>query len=246
MSAPQITWLSPLYRTRDFVERLCERVGAVSASLGLSHEIVLVDDACPQGSADEAERIAAHYPMRVIRLARNGGQDAALHRGLGECRGEWVVMIDADLQDPPEALARLWPQTDAGFDVVFANRHGVYQIRGRLITSWLYRRVASLIGRLPEGAGNYALIHRRTYQAIAAAPLEGTLLAAIARVPARRTSVPVRRDVRTSGKSAYSGLDRARKAARTLIQLSRARLGALRITPSSSDDRPTDKTSSSA
>jgi glycosyltransferase involved in cell wall biosynthesis len=243
MSAPQISWLSPLYRTRDFVEPLCERVGAVAASLGLSHEIVLIDDACPQRSADEAERIAARYPMRVIRLDRNGGQDAALHRGLGECRGEWVVMIDADLQDPPEALAKLWPEAQAGYDVVFANRHGIYQIRSRLITSWLYRRVASFIGRLPVGAGNYALMNRRTYRAIAEAPLDGTLLAMIASVPARRTSVPVRRDVRSSGESAYSGLDRARKAARTLIQLTRTRFSAHRF---KSDDRRTDTKSSSA
>lgn len=228
MNTPQITWLAPLYRTREFVEPLCERVGLVSQQLGLRHEIVLVDDACPQHSADEAERILLRYPLRLIRLERNGGQDAALHRGLAECRGEWTVMIDADLQDPPEALLALWPRAQAGFDVVFANRHGLYEFRGRLITSWVYRRVASFLGRLPAGAGNYALIKRPTYQAIAATPLRGTLLATMASVPARRDSVPVRRHSRASGGSAYRGIDRARKAVRTLFHLALARLGVAR------------------
>ena len=214
-----------MYRTREFVEPLCERVGAVSAALGLRHEIVLVDDACPQRSADEAERIAARHPIRLIRLGSNGGQDAALHRGLRECQGEWTVMIDADLQDPPEALQLLWPEAQSGFEVIFANRHGRYEMRGRLFTSWLYRRLASRLGRLPPGAGLFALLNRRTCQAIAAAPLGGSLLAAIARVPARRSSVRVLREARSSGGSAYRGIDRARKAARSLIQLSLSRVG---------------------
>lgn len=241
MNAPQITWLAPLYRTREFVEPLCERVRIVSERLGLRHEIVLIDDACPQRSADEAERIAPRHPLRLIRLERNGGQDAALHRGLSECRGEWTVMIDADLQDPPEALHLLWAEALSGVEVVFANRHGRYEMRGRLLTSRLYRRLASLLGSLPPGAGLFALMNRRTYQAIAAAPLEGSLLAAIARVPARRSSVPVLRDARRSGRSAYRGIDRARKAARTLIQLSLARLGANRF---ASDRCRSDKSSS--
>ncbi|MGH8516021.1 MAG: glycosyltransferase [Panacagrimonas sp.] len=229
MNDPQISWLAPLYRTREFVEPLCERIGAVSAALGLRHEIVLVDDACPRRSADEADRIASRHPLRVIRLERNGGQDAALHRGLGGCRGEWIVMIDADLQDPPEALQFLWAEAQSGFDVVFADRHGRYEMRGRLLTSWVYRRIASLLGGLPPGAGLFVLLNRRTCQTIAAAPMGGSLLAAIACVPARRSSVRVLRDARGSGESAYRGIDRARKAARTLIQLSLARLGAIRL-----------------
>lgn len=238
---PQISWLAPLYRTREFVEALCERAATVSAALGLRHEVVLVDDACPQRSADEAERIAPCHPLRLIRLERNGGQDAALHRGLGECRGDWTVMLDADLQDPPEALRLLWPQAQAGSEVVFANRHGRYEKRGRLITSRLYRRLASLIGGLPPGAGLFALMNRRTYEAVAAAPLGGSLLAAIARVPARRSSVPVLRDTRRSGESAYRGFARARKAARSLFQLALSRFSGHRF---GSDHRPSDKTSS--
>jgi polyisoprenyl-phosphate glycosyltransferase len=227
--APQLSWLAPLYRTRAFVEPLCARIDAASAALGLRHEIVLVDDACPERSAEEAARIAPRHPLRLVRLERNGGQDAALHRGLAECRGEWIVMLDADLQDPPEAVQWLWPDARAGTEVVFANRHGAYEGRARLITSWLYRRLAGQLGRLPAGAGLFVLLHRRVAKVVAAAPLGGSLLATIAAVPARRSSVPVRRDVRASGQSAYRGLARTRKALRTLFRLSLARLGGSRF-----------------
>lgn len=228
----QLSWVAPMYRTRDFLEPLCERIGAASAALGLEHEILLVDDACPEGSADAAERIAARYPLRLVRLPRIAGQDSALRAGLRQCCAPWVVILDADLQDPPEAVASLWSEAQRGFDVVFANRHGRYESCGRLLTSRLYRRLASILGGLPEGAGLFALINRKTYLAVAGmddAPV--SLLAALARVHGRYSSVPVLRSARSTGASAYGGLDRLRKAARSLLQLFLARHGRRRPAP---------------
>jgi hypothetical protein len=150
---PQLSWVVPMYRTREFLEPLCERAIGVAQALGLSCELVLVDDACPEGTADAAERLQFGCPLRVLRLSQNQGQDAAIRAGLRACAGNWALIIDGDLQDPPEGLNVLWPQAMQGHEAVFADRFGKYQSRGRLLTSRLYRRCLERLGGLPRGAG---------------------------------------------------------------------------------------------
>ena len=86
---PQLSWVLPLYRTAAQLEELVARIHCVSAGLRVRHEVILVDDACPEGSGALAMRIAARDPrLRVLRLARNHGQDRALMAGLRLSRGD--------------------------------------------------------------------------------------------------------------------------------------------------------------
>ena len=219
-AVPQLSWVAPLFRTAAQLDELVARISQVSARLGLAYEIILVDDACPEGSGEIAQRLAQqHAHLRVLRLPANGGQDPAVRAGLRLARGDWAVILDADLQDPPEALERLWAQRDA-MDAVFTRRTGHYTTFGRRMTSRLYRRAIELVGDLPRGACLYVLLERALVDRINAAQgRRTTLLALIASHRPRSTSVSIVRAPRAVGTSAYSPLARSRRAARSLWEM---------------------------
>ncbi len=219
--SPELSWVLPLYRTRAQVEELLARIDAASRGLVASWEVVLVDDACPQGSGDAVQALLPKYPnSRLLRLPHNQGQDRALRAGLAQCRGDWALMLDADLQDPPEALASLWARRDAGLDALFVQRTGRYTSAGRQFTSRLYRSAIAMVGRLPPGACLFALLPRRTVDAIRArSDADVSLLALIAALGHRFDSLPVLRAPRLEGESAYSSSARLLKATRSLWQM---------------------------
>lgn len=225
----QLSWVLPLHRTAAQLEELVARIHGVATDLGLRHEVILVDDACPEHSGVLAQRMAVRDPrLRVLRLERHQGQDRALIAGLRLSRGEWTVVHDADLQDPPEAVARMWPLCTAAHDAVFARRTGRYSSRGRQATSRLYRALASRIGGLPDGAGLYVALHRGALDRInAAARGNATLLALVAGTRPRCASIDIVRARRAAGTSSYGTLARARKAARSLWELLAMRIAPL-------------------
>ncbi|MHB8658453.1 MAG: glycosyltransferase family 2 protein [Solirubrobacteraceae bacterium] len=113
----------PVYGCRSCLIQLHERVGLALKDLVDSYEIVLVDDCAGDGAWDEIERLVAADPrVRGIRLSRNFGQHAAITAGLAYCRGAWAVVMDCDLQDPPEDIPRLYAEALSGYDVVFGER----------------------------------------------------------------------------------------------------------------------------
>src|SRR4029079_7699140 len=88
-----------------------------------SFELVFVDDASPDGAWDVLTELAARHPeVRAFGLSRNFGQDAAITAGLSKSRGDWTVVIDCDLQEPPEEIPRLYAKANEGHDLVLARR----------------------------------------------------------------------------------------------------------------------------
>lgn len=224
-AAPELSWIVPMYRTAAALPELVRRIEATAAGCGAHSEIVLVDDGCPEGSAERAARLLpAHATLRILRLERNQGQDGALREGIRACRGRWAVLLDADLQDPPEAVARLWEARSAGVDAVFARRCGAYEASGRLLTSRVYRRALGWVGGLPHGACLFVLLGRPMIDAVAATHSPRiAILAVLAGAGRRFAIVPVQRSERPHGRSAYSAGGRLAKAARSLWQTFLAR-----------------------
>lgn len=221
LTGPELSWIVPMYRTADALPELLRRIDMTVDRLAIASEIVLVDDACPERSADRAAEITSRTPKAVVRLDRNVGQDQALREGMRRCGGRWAVLLDGDLQDPPEAVAQLWT-IRAPFDVVFADRIGHYESSGRLLTSRLYRRCVELVGGLPRGAGLFVLVKRPVVDAVVVSTsTRFSMLAAIASasVGGARTSVVVERAPRMSGGSSYSAFDRLARGLGTLGQM---------------------------
>ena len=205
---------------------LPELVRRLTAALeGRDWRVRLVVDASPDDSAQVAERLSAAEPrVQVTVLERNVGQHRALAVGLAAERDAdaWLC-LDADLQDPPEAVPGLLDRLAAGdVDAVFAGRRGAYEGRLRLLTGRLHRAALARLTGLPPDAGAFLALGPRARAAVldAAAP---SLVAAIgaARLPV--VSVPVARSLRPAGRSAWTTRARVRQSVRTLLWAARHR-----------------------
>jgi glycosyltransferase involved in cell wall biosynthesis len=209
----------PVYRNAETLRDLAARL---DAALDRRWRLRLVVDACPEDSAAVATSLAERDPrIGVSLLPRNVGQHHAIAHGLRDepDADAWVCM-DADLQDPPEAVPMLLALlADGRWSGVFAGRRGAYESRGRRLTGTLHRRVLATLTGLPVDAGAFFAMDRPLRDAVLAglhhrgAP---SVVAAAGRGGLPLTSVPVRRDVRTVGGSAWTARARLRQSARTL------------------------------
>jgi glycosyltransferase involved in cell wall biosynthesis len=206
----------PVFRNADTLEDLHGRVANALQAAGLKHELILVDDACTDGSARVIDDLAREDDsVRALHLAKNGGQHRALLSGLQIARGRWSVLMDADLQDPPEAIPGLIKEGERGNPVVFAGRRGKYESMTRRISARAYRTLLHFFSGLPHDAGAFVAIDRNTRDRLLAlrgpAPFIPTMIWC---TEAPLKSIPVERAPRATGGSAYSSLRRLRTASR--------------------------------
>ena len=213
----------PVHGNAGTLEALVSRLAA--ALHGRDWRIHLVIDASPDDSAAVAGRLAAGDPrVRVTVLERNVGQHRALGAGLAAEPGAtaWVC-LDADLQDPPEAVPRLLDRLAEGdVHAVFAGRRGAYEGPLRLLTGAVHRAVLARLTGLPADAGAFLALGPQARAAVLAAAAP-SLVAAIgaARLPV--ASLPVVREVRLQGRSAWTARARLRQSLRTLLWTARRR-----------------------
>ena len=119
----EISVVIPVYGCRASLEELHRRLTASLAAITPDYEIILVNDACPQNSWEVIEQIAKKDSrVKGIDLSRNFGQIRAITAGLHYAEGEWVVVMDCDLQDKPEEIVKLYNKAKEGYDVVFSRR----------------------------------------------------------------------------------------------------------------------------
>ena len=118
-----ISVVVPVYGCPAAVRPLCERLIASLEGIVASFEIILVNDCCPRGSWEEIVKVCS-WDTRIIgiELSRNFGQIHAITAGLDHSSGDWVVVMDCDLQDRPEGIPELYRKAQEGYDVVFAQR----------------------------------------------------------------------------------------------------------------------------
>jgi glycosyltransferase involved in cell wall biosynthesis len=188
--------------------------------------MIFVDDACPEGSASLLAELARADPrVRVLSLPRNQGQQRAVWSGLHVVRGRVIVVMDADLQDPPEAVPRLLDRLEGGrAAAVFAGRQGSYESPGRLLTSRLFKWTLARLTGVPGDAGLYLAMRRSLVDLLLASPADPThLVARIGCLGVPVDSVPVMRARRPVGRSAYSSLARARIGLAAVWQTLRTR-----------------------
>lgn len=172
-----ISVVVPCYRTSGTLRELCSRLRAVFGSRSLEYEIVLVDDRSPEPDWSAILECAAADPrVRGIRLSRNFGQHAAITAGIDAARGDWVVVMDGDLQDVPENIPAFLDKAGEGWDVVRARRRNRRDSPVKVAWSRLYHAVfSSMTGSVTDPAiasfGVYRrkvidafLLHRERYR----------------------------------------------------------------------------------
>ena len=171
-AAPVLSVVIPLYNEAAVLGEFHARLARVMAGIGQPWEAVYVDDGSQDGSLGMLEALRPQHPeIGILRLSRNFGKEAAMTAGLDHVRASGaVIVIDADLQDPPEVIPDLVAGWRNGFDVVFAQR------RSRAGETWFkratasafYRLMARLGGpvRLPPDVGDFRLMSRRSVDAL--------------------------------------------------------------------------------
>jgi glycosyltransferase involved in cell wall biosynthesis len=205
---PEVSVVVPVYRSASTLGELTARIARAMTS---PFEIVFVDDASPDDSAEVLRKLDA----RVVTHPSNLGQNAAVLTGFAHARGSTIVVLDADLQDPPEAIPELLRQkTESGAAIAFAARVGDYAGRGRMVTSRIYKQILSRLARVPAGAGLYVAVDREAAMRVVSMGRVPSIVAALGLLRLPTIEVPVARAWRDD--SAYSGFARLRLACRTL------------------------------
>lgn len=210
MSAdPRISVAIALYDEQEVFPELLRRLTAVLDVLpGGPHEMVFVDDGSTDSTFELVTAAAATDPRIVgLSLSRNFGHQAALSAALDNTSGDVVVVMDGDLQDPPEEIPRFVEQHGLGFDVVYARRVR-RQERWPLRASYFlfYRLISALADtRLPVDAGDFALLSRRVVDEVTAIPEHHRYLRGLRTwVGFEQTGIAVERSPRAGGTPGYS------------------------------------------
>lgn len=140
----ELSVVIPVYHCAGCLEALHERLTASLLAVTPDYEIVFVDDRSTDGAWEILRELAREDPrLRIVRLSRNFGQHAAITAGLTRSTGAWTVVMDCDLQEPPEEIPRLYAKAQEGYDVVRAVRQGRRHSAFRRFSATLYRRMLS-------------------------------------------------------------------------------------------------------
>lgn len=206
---PRISVAVPLYNEEDGVTELLWRVGAVLDGLpGGPHEIVLVDDGSIDGTLRLLESAAAgDGRLTVLSLSRNFGHQAALTAALDHVSGDVVVIMDGDLQDPPELIPAFLEQYAKGFDVVYAQRMQRKEVWWLRLSFFLFYRIFRQLSNVPVplDAGDFGLMSKRVVEVLRQAPERHRFLRGLRSwVGFRQVAVPVERPARAAGTTKYS------------------------------------------
>ena len=118
-----ISIVSPVYRAEKILPILVSEIEKVMAKIGESYEIILVDDRSPDNSWEVMQNLAAeNQNLKIFRLSRNFGQHPTIMAGLSKAKGDWIIVMDCDMQDQPKEIEKLYEKAKQGFDVVLARR----------------------------------------------------------------------------------------------------------------------------
>jgi dolichol-phosphate mannosyltransferase len=205
---PALSVVVPVFDEEPVIPALVERLGRTLDGMRIEAEVLLVDDGSRDGTWDEVARAHAADPRFVgLALSRNFGHQVAVSAGLAEARGGAVLVMDGDLQDPPEAIPALWARYREGFDVVYAIRASRPE---GLLKRLAYRGFYRLLGLavpipIPRDAGDFGLMSRRVVDLIKAMPERRRYVRGLrAWVGFRQAGVPINRAARHSGRPKYT------------------------------------------
>ena len=198
--------VAPMYDEEGSARAFYDRV--VAALGDLPFELVVVDDGSTDRTTEIVEELAAaDERVKVVHLSRNFGHQPALTAGLDHARGDAVVMIDADLQDPPELIGEMVERWRAGSDVVYAVREArAGETRFKLTSArWFYRlfRRLATVDLTPD-SGDFRLMDRRVLDVLHAMPERNRFLRGMTVwVGFTQTALPYKRDPRHAGTTKY-------------------------------------------
>jgi dolichol-phosphate mannosyltransferase len=203
-----ISVVIPLYKCSAFIEELTLRLIKTLDQINPKFEIIYINDASPENDWEIVKRLAANENrIKGISLSRNFGQHYAITAGLDAAKGEWVVVMDGDLQDVPEEIVKLYHETQNGFDVVQARRFERKDSWFKKMWSRAFYKVFGYLTDTEQDAtiGNFGIYHEKVIESINSLGDSIRYFPTLVQfVGFNRTKINVNHAYRDSGKSAYT------------------------------------------
>jgi dolichol-phosphate mannosyltransferase len=203
-----ISVVSPVYRAENLVEKLVVEVEKSVRQITSDFEIILVEDGSPDRSWEKMQAVSAQNARVVsVKLSRNFGQHYAITAGLSIARGEWIVVMDCDLQDVPAEIPRLFSKANEGFDLVFAQRIERQDGFLKKISSKIFYFIFSYLTESRQDAtiANFGIYNRKVIGAMLSMHDHIRYFPTMSQwVGFRKGYLPVVHAAREDGKSSYS------------------------------------------
>ena len=204
----QISIVSPVYRAEKMVHMLVERIVKSVSTITEDFEIILVNDASPDASWSVIEyECAQDKRVKGINLSRNFGQHYAITAGLHYAQGEWVVVMDCDLQDRPEEIPALYQKAMEGYDIVYARRKQRQDKWLKRTTSRMFNAVLNWLSGLKKDkeVANFGIYNRKVIAEYIKIPEYARSFGSLIRyLGFRTTAIDVQHALRAEGKSSYT------------------------------------------
>ena len=221
---PHISVVTPVYKAEGCLDELYKRLVAALGTVTQDFEIVMVEDCGGDRSWEIVQRLARADPrVKGLQFSRNFGQHYGITAGLDVAEGEWVVVMDCDLQDRPEEIPRLYAKAREGYDVVLARRGGRTEgATKRLFSRCFYRLLSWLADtEFDSAAGNFRIVSRKVVLACRNMREQLRFFSALVNWTGFPTAaVEVSHAVRHEGRSTYTFSKLCKLATDTIIAYS--------------------------
>lgn len=203
-----ITVVAPVFNEAEVLPEFFERLGKEAERWGSPYEVILIDDGSTDDSWECAKRFHESNPQwKAVKLGRNFGHQTAIASGLQYARGDCVIVMDSDLQDPPEEIHRLIEKWREGYHVAFAVRTRRKEGLIKRACYSIFYRLMDLFAsvRIPLGAGDFCAMDRRVVDLLNSMPERNRFNRGLrAWVGFKQIGVPYERGARAAGEVKYS------------------------------------------
>lgn len=223
-TTPFLSVVSPVYKAEKIIPLLIQRVQNAVSKITTDFEIILVEDGGPDKSWEVIATIAkTNSKIRGIKLSRNFGQHPAIMAGLSQAKGEWIVVMDCDLQDQPEEIEKLYTKALEGFDIVLAKRYnrqdGFFKKMTSLFFSKIYGYCTDTV--YDNEVANFGIYHKRVIESVLNIPDAIKFFPLFVKfVGYSSTSIIVEHAERSDGNSSYNFSKLLSLAFNTIISFS--------------------------
>lgn len=221
---PLLSIVSPVYQAEKIIPLLVDRIENSVSKITTDYEIILVEDGGPDNSWRVIEALAQNNPkVKGIKLSRNFGQHPAIMAGLSQAKGEWVVVMDCDLQDQPEEIGKLYNKALEGFDIVLAKRKNRKDSFYKRMNSKLFSLIYSYFTdtQYDNEVANFGIYNQKVIQSIVKIPDTIKFFPLFVKfVGYNSTSIIVEHKQRVEGVSSYSFSKLLSLAFNTIISFS--------------------------
>lgn len=207
--SPQLSIIIPIYNEEENIQLLYDRLTSVMLQMKVSYEFIFTNDGSKDRSIELIKALSERHPeVKYINFARNFGHQVAVTAGLDRAKGDAIVIIDADLQDPPELIAKMYDKMKDGYEVVYARRRkrdGESALK-KWTAKYFYRILSNITSvDIPVDTGDFRIMDKRIVEELKKMPEQHKFLRGqISWIGFNQTFIEYDRDERHAGETGYT------------------------------------------